>query len=250
MASKRYRFVRLSPNYAGLIYFYDKKQKKIFHIHSRNKIDSLTADQIFTQHDYSLTFLIRYLELVERYKNLSSSKKRNLIIDCGANIGLSTRYFAEEYPSALIIAIEPDLENIKMARKNCSHLKNVIFQNYAVGSTKGFVRIKNPNDDPNSYKTTRQDVETDIEVVTIKDILSEYSDCQLFLTKIDIEGFEKDLFAEETDWVKDSAIIILELHDWLFPKMGTSINFLRVISEQNRDFIYKGENIFSISNFD
>lgn len=41
--------------------------------------------------------------------------------------------------------------------------------------------------------------------------------------------------------------MIIELHDWLFPRSGSSANFLRVIAAMDRDFLIGGENIFSIS---
>ena len=37
-------------------------------------------------------------------------------------------------------------------------------------------------------------------------------------------------------------------HDWLLPKQQNSGNFLRQISSRNRDFVFHGENVFSISN--
>ena len=69
-----------------------------------------------------------------------------------------------------------------------------------------------------------------------------------FLAKIDIEGAEADLFSRDTDWIDQFPLIIVELHDWLLPKQGTSRNFLRCIAARNRDFVYLGENIFSIRN--
>jgi FkbM family methyltransferase len=245
---RKNRYVRLSPNYTGKIYFFDKKLRSFFYVLSRNKIDSLTADQIYTNADYDLRFMIRYQELMEKFLKAESVGQKNLIIDCGANIGLSARYFAEEFPGALVVAIEPDASNFKMAVRNCEHLSNVVIKNCAIGSKKGFVKIANQDADSNAFTTIRENSDQGIEIVTVPEILSDYDGHQLFLAKIDIEGFESDLFQQETDWVKSAAIIIIELHDWLFPRRGTSINFLRVISEEDRDFIFKGENIFSIRN--
>ena len=69
-----------------------------------------------------------------------------------------------------------------------------------------------------------------------------------FIVKIDIEGFEKDLFSANTEWVERFKLLIIETHDWMFPTQANSNNFLKVISKHNRDFVHKGENIFSISN--
>ena len=51
-----------------------------------------------------------------------------------------------------------------------------------------------------------------------------------------------------TDWLKKIPMVIIELHDWLLPKQRTSANFLKTVSELDRDFNIKGENIFSIKN--
>ena len=69
-----------------------------------------------------------------------------------------------------------------------------------------------------------------------------------FIVKIDIEGGENDLFANSTSWIDDFPLLIIELHDWLFPMKGTSRNFLMAISKLDRDFVHHGENIFSINN--
>ena len=42
--------------------------------------------------------------------------------------------------------------------------------------------------------------------------------------------------------------LIVELHDWLIPKGKTSQPFLQCIAKLDRDFIYRGEDIYSIAN--
>ena len=90
-----------------------------------------------------------------------------------------------------------------------------------------------------------------VQGVTVPEILARYpkSGGYLpFIVKIDIEGFESDLFAENTAWVDEFPILIIEMHDWLFPGQGTSSNFLKAIAGLDRDFVYLGENVFSIRN--
>jgi FkbM family methyltransferase len=41
-----------------------------------------------------------------------------LIVDCGANIGLSARYFATEYHEVRIVALEPDIRNVHLQERN------------------------------------------------------------------------------------------------------------------------------------
>jgi FkbM family methyltransferase len=52
------------------------------------------------------------------YRCLDQSEISGLVIDCGANIGLSTLYFLTRFPNAHLIAIEPDPDNFKMLAGN------------------------------------------------------------------------------------------------------------------------------------
>jgi hypothetical protein len=47
--------------------------------------------------------------------------------------------------------------------------------------------------------------------------------------------------------VARTPILIVELHDWLLPKQSTSGPFLECISKMKRDFVYIGEDIYSIA---
>jgi len=243
------RYIRINLSNKGKIYFYDNVKKYFFSVFVRERIDSITADQVFTSNDYDLTFLKRYDELLEKYNSILSQNKTPLIIDCGANIGLSAFHFATAFPNSTVVAIEPERNNFLMMEKNCKGFQNVEFLNKAVGSEEGFVSIDNDQVDNNAYRVSRNENEIgDIEIVSINSILSSRNELVPFLIKIDIEGFEDDLFSNNTEWVEKFPLLIIETHDWMLPKQANSHNFLKVISEQQRDFIHKGENIFSISN--
>jgi hypothetical protein len=43
-------------------------------------------------------------------------------------------------------------------------------------------------------------------------------------------------------------VIIIELHDWMLPGTANSQNCLKALSGTNRDFVFYGENVFSIRN--
>jgi len=245
---KSRRFIRLNPSLNGYIYFFDKVNKKFFKIFSREKIDSITADQIFTNHCYNLQFLRRYDELQKIYNSIVKSGKTPLIIDCGSNIGLSTIYFAELFPEAKIVSIEPEINNFNLMKKNCNKLKNVIFLNAAIGSEKGFVSIANSHGDNNSFRTVISKKLNSIELVLLNDIFIQNHTDVPFIVKIDIEGFENNLFEKNTSWVKKTPLIIIEPHDWMLPNAANFRNFLKVISSENRDFIIQGENVYSLLN--
>ncbi len=68
-----------------------------------------------------------------------------------------------------------------------------------------------------------------------------------FIAKIDIEGGEAELFSRDTGWADLFPLLIIELHDWLLPRAGSSRNFLQWAAARNRDFVFMGENVYSIA---
>jgi FkbM family methyltransferase len=244
------RFYRLSPGESGSIHFYDRKKRNVFKVWVRDRIDSIVADQIFSNHDYNLEILTRHTELKKYYLRKIELGKIPLIIDCGANIGLASRYFAEEFPLAKVIAIEPEKENYQLLLKNTKANKNVIPLNCAIGSSNSEVYIDTVNQENNGFRMSFDNNGTEaISLISMSAILNKFAGMELFIVKIDIEGFESDLFSKNTDWVQYTPLLIIETHDWMLPGQGNSKNFLKVISSLNRDFVHNvGENIFSIDN--
>jgi FkbM family methyltransferase len=84
------------------------------------------------------SFLFIYDEMFNKqiYK-FATNETSPLIIDCGANIGLSTIYFKREYPNARIIAFEPDPKIFETLSYNIAafDLKDVELMNLALWNT-------------------------------------------------------------------------------------------------------------------
>lgn len=237
------RFVRLTPNTRGRMWFYSRSTRRIFALMSRGRIDSLTADQIFTMDGYALQQ--DESAFVSRLEEITAAGKRPLIIDCGAFTGFSTKYFAEKYSQALVMAIEPDAGNFQLAQTQCAGLVNVRLMRGFIGSQSGFARIQNPHAEPWAFRTQRTNDSKDLPLLTIPELVSAEENCELVLVKVDIEGFEADLFATNLEWIDECPILIVELHDWLMPEALTSQNFLKAMAGRNRTFVHRGENVFS-----
>ena len=67
----------------------------------------------------------------------------------------------------------------------------------------------------------------------------------LLVVKVDIEGFEKDLFAANTDWISSCRAIIVETHDWMLPGRASAVPLLRCLGALERDFLISGEHVMS-----
>jgi FkbM family methyltransferase len=211
--------------------------------------DWMTFDQIFLDEDYDLRPLARYGELTEIYSGLVAGG-RPVILDLGANIGLSACYFHLLWPEARIIAVEPDPDNARLLRENVAGFDAIVVEGAAAGKS-GRTRIVDSQVEKNAVRVTAVDCDGlgDVEAVSVPDLLQRHGHGGApFIAKIDIEGGERDLFSGDSAWVDDFPLLVVELHDWLYPGEGTARPFLKAMAERDRDFVYLDENVFSIRN--
>jgi FkbM family methyltransferase len=169
-----------------------------------------------------------------------------IIIDAGANIGASAIWFASLFPSAKILAVEPDPINANLCTINCKRYSNVSVIEAAIGSVPGNARLVRPDTMSWSIQIERSDGEGSVQLTTVDELLSPFASTGvLFIAKIDIEGFERDLFSSATQWLADVAAVIIELHDWLIPY--SSIPFQKAIARCEAEMAILGENLIFIS---
>jgi FkbM family methyltransferase len=218
----------------------------------KNTTDEDVMKQVFAKKQYNLGNLPRCQELLAYAKQQEATGLRPLVVDAGANIGASALYFIGNLPNALVVAVEPDFENFNVLSKNV-HGLTVEATRAAISSTTGRARVVDPGRGQWAYRTQPVDEKYNgidaVPRITLNDIYaSHHSKYFPFIVKVDIEGAEKDLFSANTEWVAVTPIIIVELHDWLLQKEGTSRPFLRCMSELDRDFIGLDADVFSIAN--
>lgn len=244
----RKRFLFISPPFFTNQLIFDSQNKSMFSVAIRNPVDLFTTHQIYLNCDYDLGKLTRGKEIEHLYQDIKDSGAHPLIIDCGANIGLASKYFSQTYPSAKIIAIEPDKANIQQAKFNNDSF-NVSFLEAAIASTEARGDLIDPGLGNNAFRVAESS-DGNLNMFSVNSIIkdAEEKHLQPFIIKIDIEGFESELFSRNTEWIEKFPVLIIELHDWMFPKEKNSHAFLNAISKLDRDFVYYGENIFSISN--
>ncbi len=245
------RYFDLTPPFFLNHIIYDSKKHSAFRITIRDLVDYSTLQQIYIWESYRLKDLRRFDEIMELYTRQVNAGLQPLIIDCGANIGLAAKYFSQEFPESKIIAIEPEEGNVTVANINNSRTANVSILKAAIAATDTKGKLINLDHGNNSCQVT-EDAQGTVEMISINSLIAtcerENTNTWPFIVKIDIEGFENELFSRNVDWVERFPILIIELHDSIFLKHGYSRNFLTVIGKLDRDFIYIGENIFSICN--
>ena len=106
------------------------------------------------------------------------------IIDCGANIGCSAVYFANEYPAAKIIAVEPEDTNFRMLTYNAHFYDNIDCRHAAIWNKATHIKVV-----PNNNTTDCMTVETmandpqAIESTTILKLLNEPARTRLICSR-------------------------------------------------------------------
>ena len=242
------RFLLCTPSLLQTQRIYDREQKRFIKLRIRDLTDFAVLHQVFVRHDYDFGMSDRAKALDAYYREIVKSGKIPLIIDCGGNSGMATRYFLETYRKAFVVCVEPDPSNMDAAKIN-NDSASVAYVLAGVGCTDGRAKVQDPGLGNWGYRVEACE-HGDLEMIGINSILGQYAPDRYtpFIIKIDIEGFESNLFESNTEWFDLFPMLVIELHDWLFPGKSNSKNFLREVSRRNRDFVFRGENVFTVSN--
>lgn len=169
-----------------------------------------------------------------------------VIIDCGANIGLSVLFYKNKFPDAKVIAIEPEESNFELLKKNTEKYNDIFCIKSGVWNKSTDLVIKEENSGNWGFVTEEFNLESvDSHVITaisINEIIDTYNIEQIDILKIDIEGSEKELFEINFEnWLKITKVLIIELHDGL--KQGASKSFFKAISKYDFNMSRKNENL-------
>lgn len=252
----RYNFIVITPRLLSKLIkksvIFDKLNKNIFIQNIRNDYDLITIYEIFSEESYNLRNFEIFKKVSEKLNLYLKNDTKPLMLDCGSNIGASSEYFKRIYKNAEIVMIEPDKNNLDYSKKNTSVKEKFIF-NKAISSEEKLFKFSNLSEDNRAFKVADSG-NLEIESINVEKILNIFGDeFQPFLIKIDIEGFEKNLFEKNYQWIKHFDIIIIELHDWMLPNKHNSNNFINAIYEiindgTKFDFLISGENLILIKN--
>jgi FkbM family methyltransferase len=159
---------------------------------------------------------IRQVLWYEEY-DLNLSSQPEYIVDLGANIGVSSLAFAQKYPGAKVIALEPDKSNFALLEFNTRKCSNLITLNKAVWIKDEMVFLEDPGVKTNSFvfkKTGGSEKENKIPAITLDTLIKEFNISRIDLLKIDIEGVEKEIFLHgDVHWLHKVRYISIEFHN-------------------------------------
>lgn len=143
---------------------------------------------------------------MDEYRLRQMSQKQ-YIVDAGAHIGSFSYAVIKRWPSARILAVEPDRDNCRLFRINIPSAELV---EGALSDRHGSVSLFSDGDDT-AYHTM---VGGDIATYLLSEEVSGRNWPRIDLLKIDVEGDEDKIFKElvASGWIKKVGMIVGEWH--------------------------------------
>ena len=197
--------------------------------------DPQVFDQIMIEQEYES--IIKII----RNNNISM----NLMLDGGANIGLTTLYFKSMFPGLEIIAFEPSVDTFQRLKKNVENNNLKLVKTIKKGlwsSTKSLKADNSFRDGQDwSFRLTESlpHEKSLFEVVSINDVVEENKIKYIDFLKIDIEGGEVELFKSSSnlDWLKKVKLLAIEIHH----EFNCKEQIESILVENNFELSYSGE---------
>lgn len=163
-----------------------------------------------------LTFCPQWEDIfVERSLAFDTTAPNPRILDCGANIGLSSLFYKREYPHARITAYEADPEIAMQLARNLqiNGAADVDVVAAAVWIENGVVGFAAQGADAGALdQFTHQRDRTSIQVPSCRlaDVVARES---IDLLKLDIEGAELDVLRDIASYLQNVQAMQLEVHE-------------------------------------
>jgi FkbM family methyltransferase len=183
--------------------------------------------------------------IAREHAPLDDLKAPEFILDLGANVGYASALFASRYPSARILAVEPDPGNYQVCVENLrpygDRVQVVLGAVWAYRSRLALSRghCVDASDWAVQVHETSNDSEGDVEAWDVPGLLKLAGAREVDLAKIDIEGSEVDVFGSDTQWLSCVRNICIELHGDHCEEV-----FMNALRGYNYKRVQHGENTF------
>lgn len=155
------------------------------------------------------------LLVMQEYALVADLDSPAFIIDGGANIGIASLYFLNQYPAVHIVAVEPSPANFEILSKNLApYAEQVTLIQGAIWKSSGRLRLEPGRE--GEWRTSVRCVDSgesgSVEAFTVPALMA-YGNGIVDLLKLDIEGSESEVFGPEAQqWLPAVRNIAIELH--------------------------------------
>lgn len=196
------------------------------------RADGISFREIFLRRLYDLS--------------LPQTIQPNVIIDGGANIGLTSLFFANRYPNARIISVEPDENNFAVLSDNVRPYSRITPVKSAIWNKKEQIHVVDKGYGDRGFMIEKNATGTVLEAMSLPDLLQAHGITQIDILKLDIEGSEKEVFSENYDsWLPHTRCLIIELHDRMKP--GCSHAVFKALLNYDFSLSIHGDNLLFIN---
>lgn len=182
--------------------------------------------------------------LIRKEYEIDISFEPRRIIDGGANIGLTSIFFANKYPNADIISIEPDTDNFHLLQKNTSVYEKVKPENSAIWNRKAFLKVVDNGWGTDGYNVVEVPADENLSLIatSVTEIMIKNNWDEIDILKLDVEGSEKEIFSNGYEfWLPKTKVLIVETHDRF--KKGCSRAVFTALSKYDFSCGIKGFNM-------
>ena len=193
-----------------------------------NTSDTATFEQVFVAKEYEVPF----------------DFSPETIIDGGANVGFATLFFANKYPQAQILAIEPDRSNMEVLCLNTEPYENVKKIQSAIWGHTTHLRIENPEVEKWAFKVIESEAgqPDSFQAYSIEQLIAKMGRESIDLLKLDIEGSEISVFGGGYErWLPKVKMLMIELHEKISP--GCTKVLEEALSKYSFEKMENGENL-------
>ena len=160
--------------------------------------------------------------VVKRWNDFVCDKKDPVILDGGANIGISAIHYKQLFPDARITSFEPDPRACELLRRNlaANNIHDVEVIEKALWTNEGHTSFFSEGADAN--RVVREHIELEqltpltpsathcnVETVRLADYLASTN---FDLVKLDIESAEAEVIADCGDTLRNVKNLVIEFH--------------------------------------
>ncbi len=160
--------------------------------------------------------------VVKRWNDVRCEKKNPVILDGGANIGISAIHYKRLFPGAVITSFEPDPGACELLRRNLAvnKIHDVEIVEKALWTSNGSANFFSEGADANRVVRAGEEVKQlttltpsakqfDVETVRLADYLAR---THYDLVKLDIESAEAEVIVDCGDTLRNVDNLVIEFH--------------------------------------
>lgn len=186
-------------------------------------VPGYTREFYFRKSRTDISALIQNVLREEWRQGLPTSA--NAILDGGAYIGDTACFFRKLFPEAIIVAVEPNPENLCLLTKNFGHSEFDQIVHGAVWKKDEQLEFSGDTIFGSVSTTGGKQVESlKVKGFSIQSLLAEKGLKAFDIIKLDVEGAELEVLTSAYEWMTEAKVILVEFHGMEIERQ--CVNFL------------------------